>query len=192
MQNDYKLRIEYMMLEGQYRKLEERIEKIEAELEVGLELGVIERIKNTSVSLFLLRRDRERLAEELGLPITDYASARSLIEDELEKVLLDNQDILGLFKAEATPASSISGSTSENGGDALSENPKMNTETEVTIKTSLSSDKPKRGRKKKAEEAVKADSIAAPDTKAQDINESEAANLPSEFEEMDAALSMWS
>ena len=188
MQNDYKLRIEYMMLEGQYRKLEERIEKIEAELEVGLELGVIERIKNTSVSLFLLRRDRERLADELGLPITDYASARSLIE----KVLLDNQDILGLFKAEATPASSISGSTSENGGAESSENSKMNTETELTIKTSLSSDKPKRGRKKKAEEAVKADSIAAPDTKAQDINESEAANLPSEFEEMDAALSMWS
>ena len=100
MSDDLKLRIEYMELEEQYRKLEKRVAELEAEFEVGIRMGTMEKIKNTSVSLFLLRRDRERLASELGLPIVDYEKAKSLIENELEAVLYENQDIINIFESQ--------------------------------------------------------------------------------------------
>ena len=100
MSDDLKLRIEYMQLEEQYRKLEKRVAELEAEFEVGIRMGTMEKIKNTSVSLFLLRRDRERLASELGLPIVDYEKAKSLIENELEEVLYENQDIINIFESQ--------------------------------------------------------------------------------------------
>lgn len=91
------LQIKFMMLEDSYRKLEERIGHIETDLLLNQQLGFTEKVTNTSISLFLLRKDRERLASELGLPVNEYTSVKSFGEDALESLLYNHSDILSEF-----------------------------------------------------------------------------------------------
>lgn len=88
------LQMKYLLLEDSYRKLEERVAKLEVDLALREMLGMNEKLKNTSISLFLLRKDRERLASDLGLDVSDYVSTKSLGESALESLIYENKDVL--------------------------------------------------------------------------------------------------
>ena len=91
------LQMKYLILEDSYRKLEERVTKLEVDLELKNMLGIQEKFKNTSISLFLLRKDRERLAQDLGLSVETYESSKSLGESALEELIYNNKDVLNEF-----------------------------------------------------------------------------------------------
>jgi len=189
---DLKLRVEYMLLEEQYRKLEQRVAEMEAEFEVGVQLGTIEKIKNISVSLLLLRKDRERLASELGLSIADYTSAKTLIEDELERVIYENRDIInqltggqntGVPEGKVVESGVVEVNYS-NVGDkggvgevANASTPTATTESNAVLATPATEVTPilpkKRGRRKKTEEPSEVVSTPAVETPAVEITTNE-------------------
>ena len=179
---DLKLRVEYMLLEEQYRKLEQRVAEMEAEFEVGVQLGTIEKIKNISVSLLLLRKDRERLASELGLSIADYTSAKTLIEDELERVIYENRDIInqltggqntGVPEGKVVESGVVEvnySNVGDKGGVEAVANSSTPTATTATVPTDVTPILPKkRGRRKKTEEPSEVVSTPAAETPAVEI-----------------------
>lgn len=91
---DRELQMQFLMLEDSYRKLEEKVAKLEVEIGLKRMLGVQEQLKNTSISLFLLRKDRERLSKGLGLDISEYKSAKSIGEEALEELIYNCKDVL--------------------------------------------------------------------------------------------------
>ena len=88
------LRLQYLMLEDSYRNLEKRVAELETEMKLKNLLGVKEKLENTSISLFLLRKDRERLSEELGLDMEDYDSVKSFGEEALEHLVYECKDVI--------------------------------------------------------------------------------------------------
>ena len=101
------LQMKYLILEDSYRKLEERVAKLEVDLALKDMLGMGEKLKNTSISLFLLRKDRERLASDLGLSTSDYMSAKSLGESALESLIYENKDVLNELKMSLSASESL-------------------------------------------------------------------------------------
>ena len=88
------LRLQYLMLEDSYRNLEKRVAELETEMKLKNLLGVKEKLENTSISLFLLRKGRERLSEELGLDMEDYDSVKSFGEEALEHLVYECKDVI--------------------------------------------------------------------------------------------------
>lgn len=96
---EHELRMQYLILEDNYRKLEQRISELEISLKLNKYLGLDEKVTNTSISLFLLRRDRERLSNDLGINVSDYASVKSFGEEALENLIYNCSDVLDVFKS---------------------------------------------------------------------------------------------
>lgn len=95
---EHELRMQYLILEDNYRKLENRVAELELNLKLNKYLGLEEKFTNTSISLFLLRKDREKLSNDLGISISDYASVKSFGEEALESLIYEYSDILEDFK----------------------------------------------------------------------------------------------
>lgn len=95
---EHELRMQYLILEDNYRKLESRVAELELNLKLNKYLGLEEKVTNTSISLFLLRKDREKLSNDLGISVSDYASVKSFGEEALESLIYEYSDILDTFK----------------------------------------------------------------------------------------------
>lgn len=95
---EHELRMQYLILEDNYRKLENRVAELELNLKLNKYLGLEEKVTNTSISLFLLRRDREKLSNDLGISVSDYASVKSFGEEALEHLIYEYSDVLDDFK----------------------------------------------------------------------------------------------
>lgn len=244
------LQMKYMILEDSYRLLEERVSKLEVDLSLKNMLGVQEKLKNTSISLFLLRKDRERLANDLGLDVAEYQSSKSLGESAFEELLYNNQDAineflgcvsnddlgmpvkdmpntdiqssLGTGAVETTIVPPVMNSQNivqhtrdelledrinkaiESSNDSVSNVQNTSLEQTVSQFVPMSIDmgvdkdkKPsKRGRKSKAErereEQEKLKTTTTGDVSNEDTKNDNAEEPKTEFEDLDAALNMWS
>lgn len=101
------LQLRFLMLEDSFRKLEDKVAKLEVDIELKRMLGVSEQLKNTSISLFLLRRDRERLSKDLGLDISEYTSVKSVGEEALEELIYNYKDVLLELSREVNEAKEV-------------------------------------------------------------------------------------